>query len=420
MTESKGRARSRAGLGREGKPTEAPVTADQHTADPHTAEPQPVHQVADGIPYGMRLAAAWSWRLLLIGGMLAVLVFLIIQLRLIIIPILVAVLIGALLVPFVGFLQRHRWPKWLAVTTAMLSTLAVVGGLLTLGITQIVRGSDELAAQSVIAWNEFRVWLLEGPFHITEQQLNEFVAQVVNSVQQDGSVLLTGALSLGSTLGHFLAGMLLALFATLFILIDGRGIWNWVVGVFPRRARAAIDGAGQSGWATLGNFVRVQILVATIDAIGIGLGAYFLGLPLAVPIGILVFLGSFIPIVGAVVTGALAVFVALVYNGPVIALVMLGIVLLVQQVEGHVLQPLIMGTAVKVHPLGVVLAVAAGSLLAGIPGALFAVPVAAVLNVMILYIAGGSWKDQSGPPATAARSPLWRTVPQRPGYARGE
>ncbi|MBT2516490.1 AI-2E family transporter [Streptomyces sp. ISL-90] len=420
MTESKGRARSRAGLGREGKPPEAPVTADPHMAEPHTAEPQPVHQVADGIPYGMRLAAAWSWRLLLIGGMLAVLVFLIIQLRLIIIPILVAVLIGALLVPFVGFLQRHRWPKWLAVTTAMLSTLAVVGGLLTLGITQIVRGSDELAAQSVIAWNEFRVWLLEGPFHITEQQLNEFVAQVVNSVQQDGSVLLTGALSLGSTLGHFLAGMLLALFATLFILIDGRGIWNWVVGVFPRRARAAIDGAGQSGWATLGNFVRVQILVATIDAIGIGLGAFFLGLPLAVPIGILVFLGSFIPIVGAVVTGALAVFVALVYNGPVIALVMLGIVLLVQQVEGHVLQPLIMGTAVKVHPLGVVLAVAAGSLLAGIPGALFAVPVAAVLNVMILYIAGGSWKDQSGPPATAARSPLWRTVPQRPGYARGE
>ncbi|RXZ70984.1 AI-2E family transporter [Agromyces albus] len=410
MTESKGRARSRAGLGREAKPGEAPVEA----------EPQPAHQVADGIPYSMRLAAAWSWRLLLVGGMLAVIVFLIIQLRLIIIPILVAVLIGALLVPFVGFLQRHRWPKWLAVTTAMLTTLAVVGGLLWLGITQIVRGSDELAAQSVIAWNDFRVWLLEGPFHITEEQLNDFVAQVVNSVQEDGSVLLTGALSLGSTLGHFIAGLLLALFATLFILIDGRGIWNWVVGVFPRRARAAIDGAGQSGWATLGNFVRVQILVATIDAIGIGLGAFFLGLPLAVPIAILVFLGSFVPFVGAVVTGALAIFVALVYNGPVIALVMLGIVLLVQQVEGHVLQPLIMGTAVKVHPLGVVLAVATGSLLAGIPGALFAVPVAAVLNVMILYIAGGSWKDQSGPPAIAARSPLWRTVPQRPGYARGE
>ena len=381
----------------------------------------PRRDASESVPFGMRLAAAWSWRLLLIGGVIAVVIFLIIQLRLIVIPILVAVLLGALLVPFSQFLQRHRWPKWLAVTVAMLSTLAVVGGLLTLGISQIVRGSGELAAQSLVAWDEFRAWLLEGPLHITEDQLNDFVDQAIASAQQDTGILVSGALSLGSTLGHFLAGMLLTLFATLFILIDGRGIWRWIVGVFPRRARAAVDGAGLAGWATLQNFVKVQILVATIDAIGIGLGAFLLGLPLAIPIAILVFLGSFIPIVGAVVTGALAVFVALVYNGPVIALVMLGIVLLVQQVEGHVLQPLIMGTAVKVHPLGVVVAVATGSFLAGIPGALFAVPVAAVINVMIIYISGGSWKDDAGPPVLPeTRAPLWRTVPQRPGYQRGE
>jgi putative heme transporter len=387
--------------------------------DTHAAAP-PRRDASESVPFGMRLAAAWSWRLLLIGGVIAVVIFLIIQLRLIVIPVLVAVLLGALLVPFSQFLQRHRWPKWLAVTVAMLSTLAVVGGLLTLGISQIVRGSDELAAQSLVAWEEFRKWLLEGPFHITEDQLNAWVDQAIASAQQDTGILVSGALSLGSTLGHFLAGMLLTLFATLFILIDGRGIWRWIVGVFPRRARAAVDGAGLAGWATLQNFVKVQILVATIDAIGIGLGAFFLGLPLAIPIAILVFLGSFIPIVGAVVTGALAVFVALVYNGPVIALVMLGIVLLVQQVEGHVLQPLIMGTAVKVHPLGVVIAVATGSFLAGIPGALFAVPVAAVINVMIIYISGGSWKDDAGPPVPETRAPLWRTVPQRPGYQRGE
>lgn len=381
---------------------------------------RPRTDVAEAVPYGMRLAAAWSWRLLLIGGVIAVVVFLIIQLRLIVIPLLVAVLIGALLVPLSELLQRRlRFPKWLAVTVSMLSALAVVGGLLTLGITQIVRGSDELAAQSLIAWDGFREWLLEGPFHITEQQLNDFVSQVVASVQQDSNVLLSGALSVGSTLGHFLAGLLLALFATLFILIDGKGIWRWLVGIFPRRARAAVDGAGRSGWSTLQNFVKVQILVATIDAVGIGLGAFLLGVPLAVPIAILVFLGSFIPIVGAVATGALAVFVALVYNGWVIALVMLGVVLLVQQVEGHVLQPLIMGTAVKVHPLGVVVAVATGSLLAGIPGALFAVPVAAVLNVMIVYVASGAWKAE-GPPVPSRPAPLWRTVPQRPGFGRGE
>ena len=368
----------------------------------------------------MRLAAAWSWRLLLVGGVLAAVIFLIIQLRFIIIPILVAVLLGALLVPFSLFLQRHGWPRWLAITAALISALAVVGGLLTLGITQIVRGFGDLADQSLVAWDEFRALLLASPLHVTEAQLNDLVDQLFASAQQDSSILLSGALSAGSTLGHFLAGMLLAIFATVFVLIDGRGIWNWIVGVFPRKARAAVDGAGNAGWATLQNFVKVQVLVAAIDAVGIGLGAFLLGVPLAVPIGILVFLGSFIPIVGAVVTGALAVFVALVYNGWVIALIMLGIVLLVQQVEGHILQPLIMGTAVKVHPLGVVVAVATGSLLAGIPGALFAVPVAAVMNVMINYIAGGSWKLVPGPSVEEAHSPLWRTVPQRPGYQRGE
>ncbi|MBM7831409.1 putative PurR-regulated permease PerM [Agromyces cerinus] len=407
MTDSTGRKRGRLSRGA----PEVPPPAPRAGSAPR--------EVTDSIPFGVRLAAGWSWRMLLIGGVLAVVVFLIIQLRLIVIPMLVAVLIGALLVPFSGLLQRHRWPKWLAVLTAMLSALVAVGGLLTLGITQIVRGSDELAAQSLVAWDRFREWLLTGPFHITEAQLNDWVDQVIQSVQQDTGVLLSGALSVTTTFGHFLAGMLLALFATLFILIDGRGIWNWIVGIFPRRGRAAIDGAGQAGWATLQNFVKVQILVATIDAIGIGLGAFFLGVPLAVPIAILVFLGSFIPIVGAVLTGALAVFVALVYLGFWQAVIMLGIVLLVQQVEGHVLQPLIMGTAVKVHPLGVVVAVATGSLVAGIPGALFAVPVAAVVNVMILSVASGAWKNDSGPPPPV-RSALWRTVPQRPGYKRGE
>jgi predicted PurR-regulated permease PerM len=192
--------------------------------------------------------------------------------------------------------------------------------------------------------------------------------------------------------------VLLTLFSTLFILIDGRGIWAWIVRIFPRRARLALDGAGKAGWLTLQNFIKVQILVATIDAIGIGAGAAILQLPLAIPIAVLVFLGSFIPVIGAVATGALAVFIALVYNGWVVALIMLCIVLLVQQIEGHVLQPLVMGTAVKVHPLAVVLAVAGGSVVAGIPGALFAVPIVAVLNVMIGYIARGDWRQSLSTP----------------------
>jgi predicted PurR-regulated permease PerM len=193
--------------------------------------------------------------------------------------------------------------------------------------------------------------------------------------------------------------------------------------VFPRRARAGVDGAGRAGWVTLRNFAKVQVLVAFIDAVGIGLVAFFLGLPLVGPIAVLVFLGSFIPVVGAVVTGALAVLVALVFKGWVFALIMLAGVLAVQQLEGHVLQPLIMGTAVKVHPLAVVLSVAAGSLLAGIPGALFAVPFVAVLNVMVHYVSSGKWRASPEQQWAAPAGAIWETVPrvvrrQHPGEPR--
>jgi predicted PurR-regulated permease PerM len=374
--------------------------------------------VDDNIPPGLRLAGAWSWRLLVLAGAIALFIFLIIQLRLIIIPLLVAVLVSALLVPMVSFLVRHKWPKGLAVALVLIGALAAVAGLITLAVTQIARGSAGFTTRLGESYENFKDFLLASPLQLTERDINAYVAQATEALQADSQIFVSGALSVGSSLGHFLAGILLALFSLLFILIDGKGIWQWLVRIFPKRARPAIDGAGRAGWATLGNFARVQILVATIDAIGIGLGAAIIGVPMAVPIAVLVFLGSFIPIVGAVATGAVAIVIALIFLGPVQALVMLAVVLLVQQIEGHVLQPLIMGSAVKVHPLAVVLVVAAGSLLAGIPGALFAVPVAAVLNVMINYVHSGVWRGTSAHSgATLMSSPLWQTVPQRrPGF----
>ncbi|HEU4850090.1 MAG TPA: AI-2E family transporter [Terrimesophilobacter sp.] len=358
--------------------------------------------VEDAVPVGMRIAGAWSWRLLVVAGVIAVFVFLVIQLKLIVIPLMVAILLGALLVPLVQFLQRHRWPKWLAVAVAEVGLIGVVTGLVYLIVTQIVRGFPDLRDRSLVFFEELKTLLLNSPLHLTEAQINDYLAQSWEAIQRDSQWLLSGAVSFGSSFGHFLAGILLVLFATLFILIDGRRIWQWTVRLFPRRARAAADGAGRAGWVTLTDFVRVQIFVAFIDAVGIGLGAWILGLffggfPLVVPIAIAVFLGSFIPVVGAVLTGAIAVFVALVYLGIWPAVIMLGIVLLVQQVEGHILQPLVMGTAVKVHPLAVVFAVAAGGFLAGIAGALFAVPVVATLNIMIHYIARGEWREHPDP-----------------------
>lgn len=351
----------------------------------------------ESIPLGMRIAGAWSWRLLVILGALAVLGFLIVQLRLLVIPLMVAVVLSALLVPFKNVLVRHHWPKWLAITVAELSTIVVVAGLVFLVVTQVTSGFDDLRQQTITSYNDLKAFLAQSPLQVSEDDFNAYIAQIWAMVQQDSQALISGAARVGSSVGHVLAGVLLTLFSTLFILIDGERIWAWIVRIFPRRARAAADGAGRTGWRTLQNFVKVQILVASIDAVGIGVGAAILGVPLAIPIAVLVFLGSFIPIIGAVVTGAVAVFIALVYNGWVIALIMLGVVLLVQQIEGHVLQPLVMGTAVRVHPLAVVLAVAGGSMVAGIAGAFFAVPVVATLNVMVKYVASGQWRSPAPP-----------------------
>lgn len=359
-------------------------------------------RVQDAVPAGMRIAGAWSWRLLALAGVIAVLLFLIVQLRLIVIPIMVALLLAALLVPFSNWLQRHRWPKWLAVAVSEAGILAILGGLIWLTWRTVSAGYPALQERTVERWEELKDWLLASPLHLSEADINAWAEGLLQSLQEDTSSLWSGALSVGSTVGHVLAGFLLVLFATLFILIDGRGIWHWVVRIFPRKARAAVLGGGEAGWITLSTFVRVQVLVAFIDAVGIGLGAFILGLfydgfPLVIPIAILVFLGSFIPVVGAVVSGALAVFIALVFMGPWQAFVMLLIVIGVQQLEGHVLQPFLVGNAVKVHPLAVVIAVAAGGFLAGIPGALFAVPVVATFNAIIVYISRGDWRTNPHP-----------------------
>jgi predicted PurR-regulated permease PerM len=356
------------------------------------------------VPPALNIAAQYSWRILAIVAVIAVIIFMIMQFRDIAVPFFVAVLVAALLVPFKNFLVRHGWPTWLAITVAMIGTLAIVVGLIVLVVLQVRAGYPDLQEQSLQAYENLKAWLLASPLQLTEADISAYLGQAWEAIQRDSATLVSGILSVGSTAGHVLAGLLLTIFATLFFLIDGKRVWARIVGLFPRRSRAAVHGAGDAGWVTLTTFVKVQIFVAAVDAFGIGVGAWILGLffggfPLVIPIAVAVFLGSFIPVVGALVTGALAVFVALVYLGPLPAVIMLGIVLLVQQVEGHILQPLIMGTAVKVHPLAVVFAVAAGGFIAGIPGALFAVPVIAVLNVVVKYIAAGQWRTSPHPTA---------------------
>jgi Predicted permease len=365
--------------------------------------------IAESIPRGFRLATAYAWRFVVIAAAVAVLVWLVIQLKLLVIPLLVALLVAALVWPAFTWMLRHRFPHWLALVVSVVGALAIVTGLLYLAIWQITRQWQSVQARTVESVEEFRQYLIHGPLHLTAQQIDDLLEQVWSLLQEQASLLLSGALAIGSTVGHVATGTLLALFILLCVLADGAGIWRWTVRLFPSKARTAVDGAGRAGWMTVVTYARTQLFVATIDAVGIGLGAFLLGVPLAIPVAVLVFLGSFVPIVGAVLTGALAVFLALVYNGPWIALWMLIVVLGVQQLEGHVLQPLMMGAAVKVHPLAVVLVVAGGAMIAGIPGALFAVPLAAFVNVVAIYLSRRQWENGGRPdPADL----IWSTVPR--------
>jgi predicted PurR-regulated permease PerM len=368
-----------------------------HEGDLATGSTPPGWTAEQSVAPSMRAAAAWSWRFLLIAAATAALLWIIGFFQVIVVSVAVALLLTVLLAPVSRFLHaRARFPRGLAAITSVLLLLAVVTGLVVIAGRSIANGFGDLYDQASQGVDEALDWLSTGPLALSTDQLDDLVQQGRDQISSNADSLVSGALSVTTTVGHVAAGTLIALFCTFFFLLDGRTIWAWLVGLLPVPVRERVHQAGRRGIVTLSGYTRTQILVAFVDATGIGIGAAILGVPLALPLATLVFVGSFIPIVGAVATGAVAVLVALVSQGPVVALIMLGVVLLVQQIEGHVLQPFLMGHAVSLHPVAVLLVVAAGSLAAGIVGALFAVPIAAVLNTVVLYLHGHDKFPQLG------------------------
>ncbi|GHS87797.1 hypothetical protein AGMMS50218_10440 [Actinomycetota bacterium] len=373
------------------------MTADAPDEGTPATPPATAWTASRSVPESVQSAAAWSWRFVLIAAALALTLWLIAFFKVIVVAVAVAVLLSVLLHPVARWLNRvARFPRGAAAATSVLGLLVVVAGLVTLAGNSIVNGFGDLQDKAVQGFDELNSWVSDGPLNLSTDQLQTWLDQAQSSLSDNASSLVSGALSVTTTVGHVAAGALIALFCTFFFLLEGRLIWSWFVGLLPLAARERVHQAGRRGLVTLGGYTRTQILVAFVDALGIGIGAAILQVPLALPLATLVFIGSFIPIVGAVVTGSVAVLVALVAQGPVVALIMLGVVLLVQQVEGHLLQPLLMGHAVSLHPVAVLLVVAGGSLAAGIVGALFAVPIAAVLNTVILYLHGHDKFPQLG------------------------
>lgn len=358
------------------------------------AEGQPAYPIhlpwpkrdSDLVTPSLGAFASWSWRFLLVAAAVWLLAYVLGSLSTVTIPVAIAALLAALLVPWKNWLVRRRTNPVIATVLVFVGGLAVVIGLVTLVIQQFVRGAPMLAEQATGGLEEVRGWLSDLGWNISDAQLDGWFDTAATWISDNSDLITSGALSTAVSAGHFLAGFLLALFTLFFFLKDGPLIWHWLLQFAPEQSRGAVNGAAERSWETLGGYVKATALVALVDAVGIGVGLLILQVPLALPLAALVFLSAFIPMIGATLSGAVAVLIALVTVSPLTALLTLAVVLVVQQLESNLLQPVLMGKAVKIHPLGVLLSIAAGALVAGIIGALLAVPIAAAANAALSYL----------------------------------
>ncbi len=344
---------------------------------------KPPADVTELVPTGLRVGAALAWRFIVVIAALYVIVWLAGYFSQVLIPIAIALLLAALMAPGVDRLSKAGVPRGPAAAIVLVAGIAVLGGLITFVIITFTNGLPQLQQQVSDSLDQIRDWLTTGPLHLQKTQIQDIIDNAIGAIQDNQAAITQGAITTATTIGEILTGLLLTIFVLIFFLYDGGGIWTFVARGVPARVRNRVDVAGRRGFAALVSYVRATAAVALVDAVGIGIGIAVVGVPLVIPLSALVFLSAFVPIIGAFVAGTVAVLIALVANGFIAALIVLGIVIGVMQLESHVLQPLLLGRAVRLHPLAVVLAIAAGLIAAGIAGALLAVPLLAVLNAGI-------------------------------------
>lgn len=360
---------------------------------------------------GVRIAAAWTWRLLVLLAGIVVLGMIFKRFEDVLFPVALAVLFAAFLHPVVEWLVGQRVPRVIAVLVPLLVSFLVLLGVLSFVVQQAISGGPQLVSEFTRTVGQTRDWLITGPLRLDDDLLKSAAEQLIGWVKSHEGKLASSAIgtaAFGSRIG---TGILLTVFVLIFFLYDGAKIWNYVTKLVPAAGRERVRGAGAAGFGTLESYVRATVIVAAIDASVIGIGLAFLGVPMVLPLVAIIFLGSFIPIVGSFVAGSLAVFVALTTQGWVNALIVLGILVFVMAVEGHVLQPFLLGYSVKLHPVAVILAIAIGIMLAGIVGGLLAVPLVAFLDTAL------SWRPGKVPePHKDSRLTAWiRRVVHRGG-----
>ncbi|MGY4098301.1 AI-2E family transporter [Nocardia sp. R16R-3T] len=338
---------------------------------------------ADSVHPFVRVSAEWAWRLLVMFAALIALSMVVQKLATVVIPLAIGLLAAALLAPLVDWMQRLGVPRSVGVFVALVGSLGVVAGIMTFVVEQFIEGVPQLSDEITHSVHEIQDWLINGPLHLSNEQIRNAGDTIIKTIQSNREGLTSGALTTATVIGHVLTGAFLTLFILIFFLYGGDQVWHFVTRIVPTPHREKVRTAGQLGFGTLVGFVRATVVVALVDAIGIGAGLAILGVPLALPLASLVFISAFIPIVGAFLAGTIAVFIALVTKGWVTAVIVLGIIIAVMQLESHVLQPLLLGRAVSIHPLAVVLSIAAGIVVGGIAGGLLAVPFVAVMNTAI-------------------------------------
>lgn len=337
------------------------------------------------VPQGLITASDWSWRVLVVAAVLALSWWLLTYFSAVSVPLAVAVLLTALLTPLNRMLRSWQWPPALAAAGSLLAMAALVIGVFAAIGTQVAREWPQLWQSALAGFGALVDWLATGPLQLDQAQLQGYYQQLsewVNASRADLAAALAQA-SIG--VGHFFAGLAIALIATFFFLASGRGMWSSILKLMPGRYLVATRRASERGWSSLVSYMRAQVLVALVDALGILIGAAALGLPMAWALFALTFVVAFIPVVGAVLSGTVACAIALVTYGPMSALLMLIITIVVMETEGHFLQPILLGRAVSLHPLAVLIGLAMGATIAGIVGALLVIP---VLSFTVSFIRG--------------------------------
>jgi predicted PurR-regulated permease PerM len=342
------------------------------------------HDAAESVTWPVRVAAAWSWRLIVVTAAAFLIYRAISAVSLVAFALILSLFLTAILHPLERRLRGILpGPKSLSAAAALIIGVAVLGGIAYFVVWQITTHSTELADQITAFVDKARNWLQTGPLHLKQSDFDNLVNSITNAVKNNQGKLVSGAIKTVQTLAEVAGAFLLILLSTFFLLRDGAQIWRWVLGFFPTAAHPRIDRAGHIGWRTFGGYMSGVVLIALFHGVTVTIVLLILRVPLAAALGVLIFLGSFVPLLGLTVTGSLCVAIATLEHGVTAGIVLAIAIVTLFQIEGHVLQPVIMSRAVALHPLAVALSVFAGTVLAGIPGALIAVPFVAFVNTTV-------------------------------------